>query len=255
MAVFQYTNARPVPATITTVVGSSISMKLVPGPGEQIPIRITSSNINVAAFANVNERIRANFTSFSVVAVRAGRATLTANETTRPVAITVEDRLNLPGERTEAGLYARIFLAEVRSPGMDGYVEADVDDAMIMMRSVIYNRYINPSYLYASDGVSSIFDVVRRPGQFEGFGAYPTIAAGALRTITDVLAIANNGGDPRSPVYRRYVIKALDIAGRRAVADPSRTGLYFWRTAGRGSPSPRVELYRTVLGNSFYRLP
>jgi Cell Wall Hydrolase len=254
MAQFQYTNGRAVPSAISTVVGSTLPLKLIPGPGERVPIELQLSSRRIAEFTNVNVRTTANFTSFSVRAVSAGRVVLSANATTTPVTITVEERLELPAANTDAGLYARIFLAEVRSPGMAGYAEGDVEDAMIMMRSVIYNRYRNPSYLYASDGATSIADVVRRPGQFEGFGGYPTIAAGPLRTITDIMAIANNGADPRSPTYRRYVLKALDIARRAAVIDPSRTGLYFWRTAGSGAPSPRVELFRTVLGNSFYRL-
>ncbi len=254
MAQFQYTSGRAVPAAISTVVGSNLPLKLIPGKGEIASANITLSDRSIARFSDVNVRKAANFTSFSVTALKAGRVILAADGVTTPVVITVGAQLELPDAKTEPGLYARIFLAEVRSPGMRGYVEADVEDAMIMMRSVIYNRYRTPSYLYASDGATSIFDVVRRPGQFEGFGSYPAIASGPSKTITDILAIANDGADPRSTLYRAYVAKALDVAGRTAVTDPSRTGLYFWRTANSGPPSPRVELYRTILGNSFYRL-
>jgi hypothetical protein len=254
MAQFQYRNNTPVPAAITTVVGSALPLKLIPGQGERVPIPLALTPADVARIGALNVRASANFMTFSVTALKAGSTALTANATTRPVLITVVDQLSLPAADTEAGLYARVFLAEVRSPGMPNFIEADVDDAMIMMRAVIENRLRTPSHLWASDGARSIFDVIRRQGQFRGFGAYPTVAAEASGNIAAILAVANDGADPRSPAYRRFVTIALNIARRGAVADPSGTRLYFWRTEGSGSPSPRVELYRSILGNSFYRM-
>jgi len=257
MAQFQYRSGGRVPATITHVVGSLLPLKLIPDAGERVPIRITLTPRAPADFEDYTDRIGPNFTTFSVKGVSAGRAVLAANATTSPVVITVVDRVALPPADTSAGLYARVFLAETLAPGVPpnrGYTDAGAFEAMFLMRVVIDNRLRNPSSEWASNGARTVADVIRRPGQFAGLGSYPNLASDLQTNIADILAIANNGAHPRSSAYRTFVLNALTIASRSGVQDPTRTGLYFWRTAQSGSPSPRVTLYRTVLRNTFYML-
>jgi hypothetical protein len=69
-----------------------------------------------------------------------------------------------------------------------------------------------------------------------------------------MLRIANDGGDGRRDKYKKFVDISLKVAGLASVNDPSGTGLYFWRTAGRGSPARAAKVFRTLIGNTFYTL-
>jgi hypothetical protein len=257
MAQFQYRSGSRVPSAITHVVGSLLPLKLIPAVGERVPIGLTLTPGEPADFEDVTVRPGPNFTTFSVRAVRAGRTVLAANATTVPIAINIVERIALPAANTPAGLYARVFLAETKSPGVPAnraYSDESALESMVLMRVVIDNRLRNPSSDWASNGARTLADVIRRPGQFEGFGSYPDLSSRIQDNIDKAIAIANDGAHPRSAAYRSFVSIALTVAQRSAIPDPSGTGLYFWRTAESGSPSPRVELYRSVLGNSFYRM-
>jgi hypothetical protein len=171
-----------------------------------------------------------------------------------PIAINIEPKLTLPDAKSNLGMLARLLMAETPSPGMPNYTVAESEDAMKMMVAVVFNRLAKPSNLYASQNATKLSDVVKAPGQFKGFQSYPEIDAEISKRIDETMAIANNGGDGRREKYKIFVQNVIRIAGTTSVTDPNLANLYFWRTAGSGSPAPSAKAYKTVLGNTFYKL-
>ncbi len=152
------------------------------------------------------------------------------------------------------GLVERVVLAETRSPAFSSYTAALARQSMEWMAIVLYNRRDNPS-LYGASG-PNLQAVVTAPGQFAGFGNYPTLASTVQARIDDILRIANNNSDSRSTAYRNHVQMALDIGNLGSSIqsrNPSPGPLAFWRTDGSSPPGGRAVLYRdNLLGNDFY---
>jgi hypothetical protein len=253
-------NGAKLPASISIVAGGSIDLKLIPGRGEKVPIPITASPAKIAEVQAVNPRVTANFTTFKLVAIASGAAKLVAgSDASKPVAgpitILVEEQVSLPAAKTDAGLLTRVLLAETPTPGSPYYSsDADAETVMIWMRAVISNRLAKPSGKYASAGAKTIADVIRAEGQFKGFEDYPNIRAKITTNLDDIVKIANDGGDTRREKYKKFLNTALKVAAMPSVTDPSGSGLYFWRTAGSGSPSPEAKVFKTLMGNTFYTL-
>jgi hypothetical protein len=252
-------NGAKLPASISIVAGGSIDLKLIPGRGEKVPIPITASPVKIAEVQAVNPRVTANFTTFKLVAIASGAAKLVAGgDASKPVAgpitILVEEQVSLPAANTDAGLLTRVLLAETPSPEMPGYSDTDAETVMLWMRAVISNRLAKPSSKYGSNGAKTIADVIRAKNQFEGFEQYPNIRAGITKRLDETVQIANDGGDTRREKYKKFLNTALKVAAMPSVTDPSGSGLYFWRTAGSGSPSPEAKVFKTLMGNTFYTL-
>lgn len=256
MAEFQRMDGSKVASPITAVVDNTIHLKVIPGPKEPLPT-VAAAPESVAKVANVMPRTQANFTTFDLKAVAVGKASLTATGPgpktfAGPIDIVVEAKIALPSDKTDAGLWVRLFLAEVPSPEMSGYNLADAKTAMIWMRVVVQNRLAKPSHIWASAGAKSLADVIKAPRQFEGFSRYPSLASGIQTRIDNEIAIANDGNDTRRAKYKAFVDAAIEVANLATVTDPSSKGLYWWRTAGSGPPSSDVKVYMTKLGNTFY---
>lgn len=149
---------------------------------------------------------------------------------------------------------ARLFINEAAGPHADS---GNTVKAMGWMRRVIANRLAHPSPFgsEASGGIIGVISAKKLGLQFAGFGDYPTLSAGVAKNIADKLAIADNPKDPRHPRYLAFVQAAIDAANNPAPADPCPTGLYFWRTAGKGGPGGRATHYQDLDGNAFFTLP
>jgi hypothetical protein len=99
-----------------------------------------------------------------------------------------------------------------------------------------------------------LIDIIRAHGQFGGFSGYPG-HYDASQNLQDLLNLAGNDNDRRQPRFREFVQNAIDVASaQNAVADPSPTRLYAWRTEGSGSPGPRFAEFQTLSRNTFYTL-
>jgi hypothetical protein len=254
MADFTRMNGTKLPLSISAVVGSAMDLKLIPGPGQKVPIAISVTPPSAAKIDNVNVRAGANFTTFRLTALMAGSVRMVAaTDPMRPITITIDPKLALPAATTDQGLLARLLIAETPSPEMPGYTDADAETSMIWMRVVIANRLSKPSGVYASANAKTIADVIKAPGQFKGFQSYPTIDATISKRLDETVSIANESGDGRREKYKKFVQIALKVAAMASVKDPS-TGLYFWRTSGSGAPSTGTNVYKTILGNTFYTL-
>ena len=255
MAEFQHMDGSKVASPITAVVGNSIHLKVIPGSKEALP-SISASPESIAKVSHIDERKKQDFTTFHLDAVAAGKASLKATDAKKTVAgpldIVVEDQVALPDAGKDAGLLVRLFLAEVPSPEEAGYKLVDAKTSMIWMRVVVQNRLATPSPIWGSKGVKSLADVIRAKGQFKGFEKYPTIDHGVRKSIDEAVSIANDGDDTRRSEYKEFVDTALAVATQPTVKDPSQNGLFWWRTAGHGSPTSDATFFMTKLGNTFF---
>jgi hypothetical protein len=207
VAEFQYPYDKALPASITLVVGNSVPLKLIPGKGESVPIAITVLPETIAKVTQLNVRVKANFTTFHLDAVKAGTAKMQAGAAKdKAISVTVEAALALPAAGTDLGLLVRLMLAETPTPDAQGYSDADAKTAMSYMRLVVANRLAKPSNIWGSAGAKTLADVVKAEGQFAGFSQYPTIRKGVQDLIDENVKLANDGGEvqgvPRSRVQR-----------------------------------------------------
>lgn len=257
MAQLQTMAGRAVTSPITLIQGGGMPLKLVPGGNERLPFAVTTAAQAIAAVDALNNRTGPNFTTFTLRGGAPGQTALniqSANAVaTGPFAVRVLARIALPAAATNEGLLVRLFLAEAPGPGVAGATDATSTEAMTLMRVVLENRLATPSGRWGSDGATSMGDVVRARGQFEGFSGYPALPAGVSSRIENMVAIANDSGDGRQAAMRAHVERAIAVASAPRPADPTPTGLYWWRTAGSGAPGTGVTVYKTLLGNSFYR--
>jgi hypothetical protein len=170
--------------------------------------------------------------------------------------INVEEKILLPAATTEEGLLVRLFLSESRTPSESGYSATDAKTGMQWMRVVLENRLKNKPKQFNAPGAKKILDIVKAEGQFHGFEKYPTLSAAQESRINEIVSIANNDSDTRQEKFAAFLSNALDVANTKsAIKDPCQTGLYGWRTAGRGSPGPRFKIFKTPMsGNQFYTL-
>jgi hypothetical protein len=257
MAEFQTMSGSTAGTKVTGVAGGSLQLKLVPGAKEAMADSIAAVPSTVATIENISHRTKAHFSTFEIKCVAKGAATVTASAGGKtlagPLSVEVLEKLVLPAAGTDAGLLARLFLAEVASPGAASWKLEDAKTCMTLMRVVLENRLATPSGRWSSTGAKSLGDVVRAPGQFKGFGKYPELSSDVTSVIDEILAVANKGGDRRMANMRAHVEAAIAIASGSKPTDPTKTGLYWWRTEGSGSPGTGVTAYKSLMGNTFYQ--
>lgn len=149
--------------------------------------------------------------------------------------------ITLPDASLVAGLQARLFLAECRSPAYSDYNAAATKKSMQWMDIVLHNRVAN----YKAFGASgpNMTAVVSASGQFAGFQNYPTLSTTIANNIKTILDIANNTSDSRSSAYRAHVQLAINVGNADPITDPSSGKLTFWRTAGSSSPGGSSKFY------------
>lgn len=171
--------------------------------------------------------------------------------------------LVLPPESTVEGMLTRLFLAESVNPGNAvAYNPDDSKKSMLWMRKVVENRlaHATPKIFNAIKAVGkayTIYDIVRAPGQFHGFENYPTIDTSIKINLTGFLQIANNYSHSSRLVYSQFIADAVSAAGPNAMkgfTDPSKKGLYGWRTKGSSAPGGDFVVYQDLAGQTFYTL-
>ena len=123
MAYLQWLSGKPVAAPLIAVVGNALKLKVLPAStNERLPLTIELSTPAIAAAAEINNRLAANFTTFSLRALMVGQTMLTIRSQGRvvagPLVVKVQPVLTLPDASTEAGLLARLLLAEAPNPAL-----------------------------------------------------------------------------------------------------------------------------------------
>ncbi|EHK64163.1 hypothetical protein [Achromobacter arsenitoxydans] len=182
---------------------------------------------------------------------------------TQRLRVKVVPGLKLPSEGTEAGLLARLLIAEAVSPDDERYAgQSDALESMMWIKRVLQNRLsagaqhfsLKPASLNPK-AIRNLVDVVRIPGQVAFFKNYPVLPSELTRRINRTLSIANDATDGRYQRYRLFVKAAIEVAqSTEAVADPCATGLYAWRTHLSASPGPNFVFFQTKGGQDFYTL-
>ena len=176
------------------------------------------------------------------------------NATLKVTVKAVPENLALPMLATEAGMLARLLLAEAISPSYQAWSAVDVKIGMEWMRLVISNRLKWPTQFGAKKGSKKLEEIVRAQGQFKGFENYPPPSKEIEANIARIVATANDLSAPLKDNFYLHVKNAITVASADgSITDPTTNSLIGWRTAGSGSPGPNFELYMTKLGIDFYQ--
>lgn len=70
MAIIQTRSGKPIGLLLTAVTGNVLPLKLIPGPGKALPDAFTIAPSTIARATDVENRARANFTTFAIQAWR-----------------------------------------------------------------------------------------------------------------------------------------------------------------------------------------
>src|SRR5690606_19020765 len=125
--------------------------------------------------------------------------------------------------------------AESMTPWQNGYAAADAALAMKWMHAVLLNRRRYRPGLFNAPDPATLRDIVTAPNQIAGFSRYPDIEPSVQRNINDIVANANDDELPRRREFEVHIQKAIDATRAEDILDPSRGGLFGWRTAGHGA--------------------
>jgi hypothetical protein len=178
--------------------------------------------------------------------------------------------VTLPDVNTDAGLLARLFIAESRNPSQKQYEAQEVKKGMQAMKAVIQNRLKNKPAQFGAPNAKTYVDIVGAPGQFHGFSKNAQgkidIAADVQKRIDTVMKTANTGKPGK---FANFVQNAIDVANGSG-EDPFKDirkinntgvigGSYGWRTAGSSDPGGAFIAIPSgqggiIAGNQFYTL-
>ncbi|CAM3411290.1 hypothetical protein [Paracidovorax anthurii] len=271
-ALLKYIYDAPLPASVTLVEGNVLRVKL-----EAIDKRYTlvavSDFPNVLEVTGTQHNTRVDSWAFTITAGKAGNAKLAVQVgggaggpaltiTPALVSVTVKRKTVLPEANTDEGLLVRLFLVEVPAPqewrasGINGAEEAL--EIMRMMRRVIVNRLNSGNTKeFMAAGARDIRGIVTASDsgkvQFAGFDTYPNITGAKQKMIEARMAIVNDATNTQwYPKYAAFYEAALTAATEPLPADPSPTGLFGWRTEGRGAPSSEYLPFRSLGRNTFF---
>lgn len=172
-----------------------------------------------------------------------------------PLQVRVIAPLALPASTLVAGGVARLLLIESQSPWYKTSDNTATATSMQWMRLVLENRLANSPAQFGAAGATSLLDIIRANNQFQGFSGYPNLSSDFNKKLSEMVTIANDDSHPYQERFIGFINNAVGAAtSPKAIADPSPTGLYGWRTTGSGSPGARFVEYAKVGGNTFYTL-
>lgn len=141
-------------------------------------------------------------------------------------------RLELPPVNSEAGIIARMLIAENIMPDDKAKKFTNLDDsltAMQWMRIALENRlsFSHPQLLQVPKGATRLPELIKSRGVIEGFDNYPDIPLSQMKNIKNAVRIANDASISTFQLYRGYIKNAIDVAeGSRKGTDPCPTKLY-----------------------------
>ena len=178
--------------------------------------------------------------------------------------------LQLPDIGTNAGVVARLIIAECQNPGYATYNRDDGLFSFRLMQATVDNRLNNNPGQFGAPNAATYTDIVTAPGQFAGFSLDDngnlSISQSILDRITTVLANANNGTPGEYYTFVQDIITRVNSPIDDPMANVTSIdgvgvvgGTYAWRTLNSGSPGGRfvafsVPLRGVLLNNQFYGL-
>jgi hypothetical protein len=262
----------PLPPQITLFAGNSLNIKvsgLAPNKRHLI-LQSSDSALKVVPVKvhdrNIEQSLRLEVRADSIVNRKLvhveayvgdaqGRALLKDIDTPR-LAVEILPRLELPAAETEAGIMARMLIAENAGPTSPLFVDQnEALESMQWMRHVLLNRLKLGSRHFSVGQAKTLAEIIKARNQVNGFEDYPRIAEQQKRIVDDALEIANNAADARSGRQRVYVEAAFAIArGDNVGVDPCPTGLYAWKTQDSRAPGDNFVKFRRKGGQDFYTL-
>jgi len=177
--------------------------------------------------------------------------------------------VQLPDISTNAGVLARLIIAESKNPGYHDYNQSDGRLSFRLMQAVIANRLSNNPGRFGASGATTFAHIITAPNQFQGFAS----SAGQVQlsqAVSDRIAAVLNNANSGSPgAYHQFVEDILTQVNG-AVNDPFNGvtsidgmavlgGTYGWRTFGSGDPGGKFVaipaiLGGVIMGNQFYTL-
>ncbi|WP_263143790.1 hypothetical protein [Pseudomonas sp. RIT-PI-AD] len=86
----------------------------------------------------------------------------------------------------------------------------------------------------------------------KGFGSYPNIEPQQATLIAEILEIANNASDKRYSVYRKHLIRAIEVSSGKEVRLAGE--FYGWRKKNSFHPGGAYEQPYDFAGQTFYKL-
>jgi len=260
-------NQTPLSRNLTLVAGNTFPFK-VSGLGsdkKHVVVKASPSSVKVVVVSanphNREQTLRLDTHPIVRATERGALSIYLASQPDQKVApdivLTIEPALELAPMGSEEHIVASMLIVENITPGQHSF--ASIDEAlasMQWMRWVLLNRLRFGSTHFGSDkSATTLTDLIKAPKQIKGFGHYPSIETGQKMVLDDVLKIANDSTNIKFAIYRQYVRNAIDVArGTNSGTDPCPTGLYAWRTSGRGSPGRNFVLYESRGGQDFYTL-
>lgn len=176
------------------------------------------------------------------------------------VDVIIFTKITLPIAMTPEGLLSRLFLAESLNPEKPYFSAIESAKSMKWMRLVIENRlkHKQPNLFYAKKGSNKkwdLYDIVKARGQFHGFENYPSLPTSIKKNIKNILDIANDHAHSKQKRYAAFIHAALSAAKAKSpVKDPSKAGLYGWRTLKSRHPGGQFIKYKNLAGQTFYTL-
>ena len=176
-----------------------------------------------------------------------------------PLFVEVVPSMELPDPNTEAGIIARMLIAENITPDdpFERYKEEDSLKSMQWMLIALENRmtFSHPHLLQVPSSAASLSSIIRSGGVVQGFKSYPNIGSTQQATIDKVEKRANLGTDGKFLQYRKYMQNAISVAKKEKTGvDQCPTKIYAWVTAGSPSPSANFVKFITFAGQDFYTL-
>jgi hypothetical protein len=175
--------------------------------------------------------------------------------------------IQLPDLNTDAGVVARLLIAESLTPAYSSYNAAEVLRGMQAMKAVVNNRLRNNPAQFLAPGARTLTDIIVAPNQFEGFSrnsaGQVVLSSKVQGQIQGALDLAKSNP---SGLYGTFVSNAIKVAND-PVDDPFIAlttiggvpvlpGAFGWKTVGSGSPGPRfIAIPGGIIGgNQFYAL-
>jgi hypothetical protein len=265
-------NGTLLPPQITLFAGNSLSLK-VSGLAlnkRHLILRSSDSALKIVPIKvnhkNVEQNLKLEVNAHGIVCRRLvhveayisdaqGRAEQKDIDTPR-LAVEILPRLELPAVDSEAGIVARMLIAENAGPGHRLFVnQNEALESMQWMRHVLLNRLKLGSRHFSAGQANTLTEIIKARNQVEGFEDYPRILEKQRRLIEEALNTANNGADVGSERQRIYIQAVISVAkGEIPGADPCPTKLYAWRTTDSRSPGDNFVKFKIKGGQDFYTL-
>jgi hypothetical protein len=177
---------------------------------------------------------------------------------------------DLPDISTNAGVLARLIIAECENPGYDDYNEPDGILSFRLMQAVVDNRLNHNPGQFGAPNATTYVDIITAPNQFAGFSLSDDGKVVLSQSVSDridaVMSKANTGGPGPYLTFVQDILTQVNgavndpLSGVTSINGTAvQGGTYGWRTAGSGDPGGLFfpvpeQLGGLLLGNQFYTL-